>query len=252
MVNLEANRTRATAPTGGFEMASTPPERFSVSFAGGRLFMEIMFCTPLILIALIGPGWTKCSIPGGKVMVKLEPEYSCLVPKVPGTETGGLAAGGPGETQHAPSGTATIVVTPVGAEVSIDGGWVGNAPADLVLPAGEHEMEIKMTGYTSPAGGRSECWRLRSSSSASSLSRRPIRRRRRTNSPRDRTRSPVICSGGSTIGPGAGPEVTVIQLSTAAVASGHVNRGRYPIHRVRLGLSDPPWALEHSHDPRPA
>jgi hypothetical protein len=45
--------------------------------------------------------------------------------------------------------TALIVVvsTPDGAEVSVDGAFVGNAPATLKLPAGKHTVTVTLAGY---------------------------------------------------------------------------------------------------------
>ena len=40
-----------------------------------------------------------------------------------------------------------LVSTPAGADVNIDGAFVGNAPATLKLKPGKHTIKVTMTGY---------------------------------------------------------------------------------------------------------
>ncbi len=45
------------------------------------------------------------------------------------------------------NGALEISSTPAGAEVSVDGGFVGNTPATLKLPPGKHTIAITADGY---------------------------------------------------------------------------------------------------------
>ena len=47
-----------------------------------------------------------------------------------------------------------LVSTPVGAEVSVDDAFVGNAPAKLKLKPGKHMFKVTMAGYKDWARGR--------------------------------------------------------------------------------------------------
>jgi len=57
----------------------------------------------------------------------------------------------PAESQAGltPQQTATINVssTPVGADISVDGSFVGDSPASLKLSAGKHTIVLKLNGY---------------------------------------------------------------------------------------------------------
>lgn len=44
-------------------------------------------------------------------------------------------------------GTVNLETTPPGAKVYVDGRLVGNAPLDLSLPIGKHEMRVDLEGY---------------------------------------------------------------------------------------------------------
>jgi S1-C subfamily serine protease len=65
------------------------------------------------------------------------------------TRTTGDDATEPAESQ-APVGFGTVVITsePDGAEIYVDEKFVGNAPAKLKLPAGNHNMVLKAAGFS--------------------------------------------------------------------------------------------------------
>jgi len=44
-------------------------------------------------------------------------------------------------------GTVTVSTNPAGADISVDGAFVGNAPADLKLPPGKHTVAISLDGF---------------------------------------------------------------------------------------------------------
>ncbi len=44
-------------------------------------------------------------------------------------------------------GTVTVQSNPAGADISVDGAFVGNAPADLKLPPGKHTVSITSSGF---------------------------------------------------------------------------------------------------------
>ena len=52
-------------------------------------------------------------------------------------------------TADVPSGTVTILSTPEGADISVDGSFVGNAPAALKLSPGKHNIGVTQNGYKS-------------------------------------------------------------------------------------------------------
>ena len=58
--------------------------------------------------------------------------------------TGKPAASAPAE---APKGSVNISSNPPGADVSVDGQFVGNSPAALKLAPGKHTLSVKMAGY---------------------------------------------------------------------------------------------------------
>jgi hypothetical protein len=47
----------------------------------------------------------------------------------------------------APAGTINVQSTPPGAEVAVDGAFVGNAPAALKLPPGRHTIAVTSPGF---------------------------------------------------------------------------------------------------------
>ena len=65
--------------------------------------------------------------------------------------SGAQPADAPSEpnTSQTPSGVGTVTITsdPDGAEIYVDDKFVGNAPAKLKLPAGNHVMTLKATGF---------------------------------------------------------------------------------------------------------
>ena len=48
---------------------------------------------------------------------------------------------------EAPKGSVNISSNPTGADVSVDGEFVGNSPAALKLAPGKHTLSVKMAGY---------------------------------------------------------------------------------------------------------
>ena len=48
---------------------------------------------------------------------------------------------------EAPKGSVNISSSPSGADVSVDGEFVGNSPAALKLAPGKHTLSVKMAGY---------------------------------------------------------------------------------------------------------
>jgi PEGA domain len=44
-------------------------------------------------------------------------------------------------------GTVTVSTTPGGADISVDGNFVGNAPANLKLPPGRHSVAVSLDGF---------------------------------------------------------------------------------------------------------
>ncbi len=45
------------------------------------------------------------------------------------------------------TGTISLTSTPDGADVSVDGAFLGNTPATLKLPAGKHSIKVSLTGH---------------------------------------------------------------------------------------------------------
>jgi PEGA domain-containing protein len=54
-----------------------------------------------------------------------------------------LAAG----TSEPAKGIVNVSSNPAGADVSLDGNFIGNSPATLKLEPGKHTISVKMTGY---------------------------------------------------------------------------------------------------------
>jgi hypothetical protein len=48
---------------------------------------------------------------------------------------------------HPSSQVGQYLMTPDGAEVSVDGNFVGNSPATLKLPSGKHTLIVTADGY---------------------------------------------------------------------------------------------------------
>ncbi|HEV2426421.1 MAG TPA: PEGA domain-containing protein [Terriglobia bacterium] len=53
----------------------------------------------------------------------------------------------PTERPTAPSASVAVHSTPSGADITVDGWFVGNAPSTLKLPAGEHTISIAASGF---------------------------------------------------------------------------------------------------------
>lgn len=62
-------------------------------------------------------------------------------------ETPAAAASQPTVTVAEAEAIIALVSTPAGADVSVDGGFVGNAPATLKLKPGKHTVRLSMAGY---------------------------------------------------------------------------------------------------------
>jgi len=43
--------------------------------------------------------------------------------------------------------TINVSSVPAGADISVDGSFVGDSPASLKLSAGKHTITLKLTGY---------------------------------------------------------------------------------------------------------
>jgi hypothetical protein len=79
------------------------------------------------------------------------------VTKGEGEETGAAAKGAEAKAAasqpaastptEAPKGSVNISSSPSGADVSVDGEFVGNSPAALKLAPGKHTLSVKMAGY---------------------------------------------------------------------------------------------------------
>ncbi len=55
-------------------------------------------------------------------------------------------------TAPAPAATPTtaklsVASTPDGADIEVDGSFVGNTPSDIDVPAGDHTVTVKKTGF---------------------------------------------------------------------------------------------------------
>jgi hypothetical protein len=59
------------------------------------------------------------------------------------------ASVGGGETLPAPSVLAALIIasTPPGADIEVDGGFVGSTPSTLSLPSGSHQIVVKKKGF---------------------------------------------------------------------------------------------------------
>jgi len=45
------------------------------------------------------------------------------------------------------TGKLTIASTPDGADIEVDGSFVGNTPSDVQVSEGEHSIAVKKTGF---------------------------------------------------------------------------------------------------------
>lgn len=53
----------------------------------------------------------------------------------------------PGAQPVASMGKLSVVSTPEGADIEIDGSFVGNTPSDVQVPEGDHEVSVKKAGF---------------------------------------------------------------------------------------------------------
>jgi hypothetical protein len=71
---------------------------------------------------------------------------SAIAPTEPPTQT--VAPTGSAPPPIAPAtGKISIVSIPEGADIEVDGNFVGNAPSDVQLPDGDHVIAVKKTGF---------------------------------------------------------------------------------------------------------
>lgn len=68
------------------------------------------------------------------------------LPKDPPAQTVAPSAFAPPPIQPA-SGKLSIASIPDGADIEVDGNFVGNAPSDVQLPDGDHVVTVKKTGF---------------------------------------------------------------------------------------------------------
>lgn len=53
----------------------------------------------------------------------------------------------PGQAQPAGAGTVLVASVPAGADIYVDGKFIGDSPATLTLPAGKHAIRLSLNGY---------------------------------------------------------------------------------------------------------
>jgi PEGA domain len=65
-------------------------------------------------------------------------------------DSGGAGQGKPAQVEHVAEANSTkisVVSTPAGADIEIDGGFVGNTPSTIHVPAGEHTVSVTKKGF---------------------------------------------------------------------------------------------------------
>jgi hypothetical protein len=58
-----------------------------------------------------------------------------------------IAASAPSDPERSPTAKLFIASTPDGADIEIDGSFVGNTPSDIEVKRGEHIVSVKKAGY---------------------------------------------------------------------------------------------------------
>ncbi len=77
-------------------------------------------------------------------------DLSSIPPAAPGAATAALdAAPSPGTAPSGPDAVASVQLSsdPTGAEIAIDGNYVGSTPSQVNLKPGAHAIKMTMTGY---------------------------------------------------------------------------------------------------------
>ena len=78
---------------------------------------------------------------------RAKPEQGAQAPAPQSVATQSEPAASPAPSGMPAIGTVQVRSTPEGAEVYVDGGFIGNAPATLKLTAGQHTIRVTQTGY---------------------------------------------------------------------------------------------------------
>jgi hypothetical protein len=69
---------------------------------------------------------------------------------VPAVAPAGLLSGGTAPTSNsatAPSGKLSVASVPSGADITVDGSFVGNTPSEVQVPEGDHTIAVKRAGF---------------------------------------------------------------------------------------------------------
>jgi hypothetical protein len=82
-----------------------------------------------------------------KRSTKQEEGYAAETNGTDSEKTAAPSAAGSEQDQDGEMIRCHITSTPDGAEISIDGHYVGNTPSEIGLPPGEHSVSISMEGY---------------------------------------------------------------------------------------------------------
>lgn len=104
-----------------------------------------------ILVALQGVTGVPVSVAEKErefVPVGVKTEVTKGQSGVPGSQENAAASGAATTTStEAATGVVNVSSDPSGADVSVDGNFVGNSPAALKLAAGKHTLTVKLAGY---------------------------------------------------------------------------------------------------------
>jgi hypothetical protein len=101
-----------------------------------------------ILVALQGVSGVPVSV-SEKDREFVPVEVRAEVSTAPDEESDGAKTGtkSAASTSQASTGVVNLTSDPVGADISLDGNFIGNSPATLKLAAGTHTILVKMAGY---------------------------------------------------------------------------------------------------------